>query len=115
MPNDLYDKVRALCTANKVSIKKMERDLGFADGSARKWNTSVPSADKLFAVARYFGVTPESLLFGIESPDYYIDPEVVSMAQDLKDRPELKVLFDASKKMSKETIENLINFINSNK
>lgn len=111
MSNTLYDKIRALCEAKKISIKRMERDLGLADGSARKWNVSMPSADKLFAIAEYFNVSPESLVKQDSSPEYYIDPEVAYMAQDLKDRPELKVLFDASKSMTKNDIEFVIAMI----
>jgi transcriptional regulator with XRE-family HTH domain len=42
---------------------------------------------------------------------YYLEPEVAKMAQELHDRPEMKVLFDASKKLSKEDLEAVTSII----
>lgn len=43
--------------------------------------------------------------------EYYNDPEVAELAQQLKDRPELKVLFDASRDITKEDVQFVIDMI----
>jgi transcriptional regulator with XRE-family HTH domain len=49
---------------------------------------------------------PESL-----KPLYYHDPEVAQMANELKDNPGMRVLFDASRGLKKESIEEVVKFI----
>lgn len=47
---------------------------------------------------------------GIES-EYYNDPQAVEIAQSIFERPELRVLFDATKNVSKEDIEKFTKMI----
>lgn len=61
------------------------------------------------AMADLFGVKP-SYVLGFDSEPaeeapYYLDPEAARIAQELYTRPELRVLFDASRHASKEDIE----------
>ena len=39
-----------------------------------------------------------------EMQDYYIDPEVAELAEELRTRPEMKILFDASRDVTKKDI-----------
>ncbi len=109
----ITERVRALCDENGISMRKLERDLGIGNSTIRKWSINTPNADVLQKTARYFGVTVGYLLG--ESDDreveYYIDPEVSRIAQDMKDRPELKVLFDASRDLSETDIEFVLDMI----
>ena len=104
---DLYDRIRELCDMRGVSFRKVERSIGIGHSSINRWHTQMPKADTLQKVADYFGVSVAYLLGNEEKnePEYYIDPEVAQIAQELKDRPELKVLFDASRNVKKEDIE----------
>lgn len=52
----IYTKVQELCTQNKITIYKLEKELGFPNASICKWKTSNPTVDKLKKVADYFGV-----------------------------------------------------------
>lgn len=54
---------------NGLTIKELERNLGFSNGSIAKWEKSFPSVDKVMKVADYFGVTAEFLLTGKKLPD----------------------------------------------
>ncbi|MCC8024292.1 MAG: XRE family transcriptional regulator [Clostridium sp.] len=58
----LYDNVRALCDSKGISVGRIEKDLGFSNGSICKWNENEPSARKLCAVAKILGTTSEKLL-----------------------------------------------------
>ena len=55
-------KVVELCEKKGISVYRLENDLEFANGTIRKWNNAKPRADKLKAVADYFGVTVDELL-----------------------------------------------------
>ena len=58
----LYDKIKEVAKAKSLSIYRIERDLGFSNGSLRKWNNSIPSATSLKKVANYLNVTSDELL-----------------------------------------------------
>lgn len=71
-----------------------------------------PSFEILEAIADYFNINIDTL-YGkdeIETP-YYLNPVVSEYAQAVKDNPNLKLLFDASKDMSKDDIDFVINTI----
>lgn len=58
----LYDKIKEIAKTKSLSIYRIERDLGFSNGSLRKWNNSTPSATSLKKVANYLNVTLDDLL-----------------------------------------------------
>ncbi len=109
----LYDRILMLCNERGVSVRSVERSCGMSHGVIRRWNDRMPSADRVKRVADYFGVTVPFLLGeGLDrDAEYYIDPEVSRIAQDMKDRPELKVLFDASRDLSETDIEFVLDMI----
>ena len=49
---------------------------------------------------------------GASAPSYYDDPDVAEMANRLKDDPDMKILFDASKKLSKNDLQFVIDMVN---
>lgn len=70
---------------------------------------------KVVAFAEALDTTP-AYLMGWEDEEntkqpYYLDPETAAIAQDLKDNPGHRVLFDASRKLSPEAMEEVKNFI----
>ena len=64
-----------------------------------------PSVEVLEMIADFFNVDIDYLMGKETGSTYYMAPEAAEMAQELFSRPELKVLFDASKNASKEDIE----------
>jgi len=54
--------LKELCKAKGISINKLEQELGFSQGSLGKIDSSVPKADKLYAIAKFFG-TPMEIFF----------------------------------------------------
>lgn len=53
------EMLKTLCKSRGISINKLEQELGFSQGSLAKIDTSVPKADKLYAIAQYFGIPME--------------------------------------------------------
>lgn len=74
-------------------------------------------------LAAYFNVTTDYLLGKSDNPhgapaqpttsapSYYHDPEVAQMANEIKDNPGMRILFDASRDLKKESIEEVVKFI----
>lgn len=58
----VYTAVKAVAKSTGKSIYRIERDLGFSNGTISKWNKSMPGAASLQAVADYLGTTPQYLL-----------------------------------------------------
>lgn len=58
----IYERIKFLCEQNKISIYRVEKDLGFSASSIAKWKTAVPAADKLKMVADYFHLPMEYFL-----------------------------------------------------
>lgn len=71
-----------------------------------------PSRQTLEAIADYFNVDIDYLLGREKGSVYYMDPEVANIANELKDRPDLRVLLDASRDLDKTDMFELIDIIN---
>lgn len=56
------ERVKALCKERKVPVSKLEKDLGFSNGYIGQLRKGSFPADRLAAIADYFGVTTDSLL-----------------------------------------------------
>jgi len=59
----MLDKIKALCKDKKTSISKLEKQLGFGNGVIGRWDKSVPSYERLAAVANALDV-PVAYLTG---------------------------------------------------
>lgn len=100
-----------------------------------------PDSETLIKIANYFGVSVDYLIgnphlpggtnnpahpwhgrvdslppgSGADEPgyaaSYYHDPEVAAMVEDLRTRPGLRILFDASRDLTKEDIEFVLQMV----
>lgn len=59
---DLYEKIKELAAQKHTSIRKIEEQLGYGNGTIRRWNKNKPNYDKIQAVAKYFNVSVDYLL-----------------------------------------------------
>lgn len=59
----IYETIKSVAKKRSVSIRKMESDLGFANGTVNRWDTSPTiSLKKVKAVAQYLHADPYTLL-----------------------------------------------------
>lgn len=105
----MLDKIKALCKEKKTSISKLEKQLGFGNGVIGRWDKSVPSYERLAAVANaldvpvaYLTGEADDLSAGIKKGPIPKD-EVVSSAK--------QKLLDALDGLSDSQIEKLIGII----
>ena len=60
----VFERIETLRKENKISQGKLEKELGFSNGSISKWKVSMPSPDRLQKIADYFNVTLDYLMTG---------------------------------------------------
>lgn len=58
----LYDAIKKLCVAKKISVGELEKKLGFSNGLISKWNASEPTVGNAKKVADYFRISVNKLL-----------------------------------------------------
>ena len=88
----MLDKIKALCKEKKTSISKLEKQLGFGNGVIGRWDKSVPSYERLAAVANALDVPVSYLTGETDDPSAGIkkdpipkDGAVSSAAQEIFD------------------------------
>lgn len=107
-----YEIFEELLNKKGVRIADVVKATGITPATIYDWKAGRyrPKDDKRKIIADYFGVSLEYLdtgkdKEGNELPAYYLDPEAAEIAQELYDRPELKVLFRTSQKVSPEDLK----------
>ena len=110
--NELYQ--RAKDRDYKLTQEGYATKLGTSRNSLRGWlaGTGQPDADGFARISRIENVSLDWLMGNEEQPGYYDDPEVAEVANRLKDDPDMKILFDASKKLSKGDLQFVIDMVN---
>lgn len=58
----ILSNIRALCIRDGISLSALEKKLEIGNGTIGRWDKSSPTAERLKAVADYFGVTVDELL-----------------------------------------------------
>lgn len=61
-----FERFESLRKEKGISQGKLEKELGFSNGSISKWKNSTPTAERLQKAADYFGVTVQYLMTGEE-------------------------------------------------
>lgn len=62
----VFERIETLRKEKKISQAKLEKDLGFSNGSVSKWKTSTPTPERLKKLADYFSVSVDYLVSGKE-------------------------------------------------
>ena len=59
---EIYNAVKGISLKKGISNYKLEKNLGYPNGSISKWNRQIPNAVRLQEVADYLGVTSSYIL-----------------------------------------------------
>lgn len=62
----IYERIESLRKSQGLSQWKLEKQLGFSNGSISKWKNSTPKVERLQKLADFFGVSVEYLMTGKE-------------------------------------------------
>ncbi len=106
----VYERIENLRKAEGISQGKLEKELGFSNGSISKWKTSMPTTDRLQKIADRYNVSIDYLMTGEDKSDlsdkkYYINEETAEMADKIFHSKELRLLFDAARDAQPEDLE----------
>ncbi len=97
-----------LCNQKGVAPTVVCKEIGLSDAVYSKWtDESVPRRATLMKIADYFGVTVEDLLKEEKATTAEADEadELNEYLEELKNRPEMKMLFSLAKGATKEDVE----------
>ena len=80
---------------------------------------TIPRMGKIQALADYFGVNKSDIIdekLDTDKPEgYYYDPEVAKMVEELRTRPGMRILFDATRDLSMDDIEFVVKLVDKMK
>ena len=110
---EFKDVLKSLRNKRELSQIELAKKLGFSAGLIGMYESGKrkPSYEALEVIADYFNISIDYLMGKDDKSMYYLDPDVAELAQELYVRPEMRVLFDASKKASAEDIQFVINML----
>lgn len=103
-----YEIFAELLKKKGIKTSDVAAATGISNMTFSDWKKgkSTPKVDKLQKIADFFGVTLEYLTTGKETkPQYYLDNETATIAQEIFENPDMKSLFDMSRKMSPEKLK----------
>ena len=111
------NNLRYLRKKYDMSQEDLANKLGYKSFTTiQKWESGVsePSVSMVKKIAELFGVTMDQItnddLSDTEN-HYYLDPEAAEIAQEVQSRPELKILFDATRKVSSDDLKFVVDMI----
>jgi len=102
-------RLSALLNEHNINQVDLAKILGVSESTVGKWMLmkSLPRMGIIQKLSDYFGV-PKSYFLEETAENkrtYYLDPETARLAQELKDCPGQRILFDASKDLTPEDIK----------
>lgn len=109
--SELYETIARLCVDKGINITELCRQSGASRGSLtdlKMGRKQSLSADTLSKIAAYFGVSVDYLLGNTEEKGNKLvngDEELTEYLEELKNRPEMKLLFSLTKNATKEDVE----------
>lgn len=98
----LFERIEELRNSKGISQGKLEKELGFSNGSISKWKNSTPNPERLKKLADYFGVSVDYLMTGEETNGYYLNEETAKTAQEIYEND--RILFDVYRSTSKDRL-----------
>ena len=108
----MYEIFEHLLQIRGVSTYRVAKETGIPQQTFSKWKNgiSTPKADKLQKIADYFGVSVEYLM-GNDRTITKEDIELQNYLEELRKRPELKMLFSLTKNATKADVEKAVKII----
>ena len=115
----MYEKFSKLLQDYGVTAYRVSKATGIAQSVFSEWKRgkSQPKLDKLQKIADFFNVPvtyfteDDNIMVEAHNEPIYVDDETREIIDQLRTRPEMKVLFSVSKNASKEDVELAVSMI----
>ena len=118
MTEQIHERIKRLRKQNKLSVDEIVKKLNISRATYYRYESN--EIEKLpltilEPLAKILNTTP-AYLMGWKEPHqetegYYVDPETAEFAEYLRTRPEARLLFSASRGISKEEMQEAVNYI----
>lgn len=126
MTEQIHERIKRLRKQNKLSVDEIVKKLNISRATYYRYESN--EIEKLpltilEPLAKILNTTP-AYLMGWQEPHqenksitsnqtegYYVDPETAEFAEYLRTRPEMRMLFSASRGISKEEMQEAVNYI----
>ena len=95
-----YEKIKELTKRRGISVRELEKRLGYSNGYFSKWKKVSPNSDGVTKVADYFGVSVDYLLGRTDKEHYY----------DLSEKDQLDVAKEAERMLAGLETDAEVNF-----
>ena len=114
----MADKIKKLREGHNMTQRQLAQLCGVRTATISKWERGItaPRLPRLRKLADFFRV--DMNYFEVEAPspkEYYYSREVTTLAQEMFDNPSRRILFDSTKDLSEEAIEEVQKFIDYQK
>ena len=110
------ENLKRLMEEQNLTQADVAKSIGVSPQTFNTWvrGIALPRMGKIQRLADYFRVYKSDLLEDTANnkKTYYSDPEVGKIVNELKDRPDLRVLLDASRDLDESDMFELIDIIN---
>lgn len=105
--------LRVLRDQKRVSQAEVAKAIGVDRSTYGKYETgdTEPNLETIQKMADYYGCTLNYILTGNEEPLVNNDPELTAYLEELRTRPEQRMLMGVTKDATKEQIEAIVDFI----
>ena len=102
-----------LCMKKGMSANAVAKELKIASGTVSEWKNGkrIPQAATLKKIADFFDVSVDYLLGKATEPDKTGNTELEEYLEELRTRPEMKMLFNLTKNATKEDVEKAVKII----
>ena len=94
----IYEKIKEICKAKGITVRKLEQDLGLGRGSVRKFDQHDPGVGKMHMIAGYLGVTVDDLL--ADKHELNMGPD--TLARQMYVDKDMRDIYEMKKNMSAE-------------
>ena len=123
MTEQIHERIKRLRKQNKLSVDEIVKKLNISRATYYRYESN--EIEKLpltifEPLVKILNTTP-AYLMGWQEPHqenkstqiegYYVDPETAEYAEMLRTRPEMRMLFSASRGISKEEMQEAVNYI----
>ena len=114
------NRLKSVMKEHKITQTELAKRTGIRQSSISDWlnDRYEPKQDKVYIIAKALNVSPawllgydENIPTNEQSSNYYLDAETAEYAEMLRTRPEMRMLFSASRGISKEDMEKAVEYI----
>lgn len=113
----INDKLKEARKNAGMTQEEVEHKSGINKKTISNWENGVsrPDVDSIALLCELYKIDPNDL-FEWDGPknkekNYYLDPDAAAFAQEIFDDPELRILFDATRKVSKEDLQLVVDMV----